>query len=259
MKLLGRAIAGIAVAGLLAALADCGTTPLPPGTSLDAKYHLLASSNFRAEGVQRTRLIVTGMPEGANKISDSANAYLDDFFRQQNAETAYGQIYAPFVLGNWSRYRDYLEHALESAGRPVDLLVYSAGAFSLLGLPEKYWGAIRSLTFASPLVGRDALTKGQGGAQRIMAALIGSRLPTADAYISSIDGLLERLLADGVSVKVSLGSLDTLLDNRVIADAFQRYNSERTRIPVETVDRPHGLTAGQVNHLFEESSTVQNP
>jgi hypothetical protein len=258
--LLCRALTGIStLAGLAAILAACATTPpLPPRTVLDSRNHLLASSNFQSEEVKRTRVIVTGMPEGPNKVSDSTNSYLDDFFAEQNQETACGQIYAPNLLGNWARYRDYLEHTLGHARGPVDLLVYSAGAISLMGLSKEFWGDIRSLTFVSPLVGREAFSPGSDPVKKMMAVLLGSRLPPADKYMSSIDELLEHLMAAGVTVRVNLGSGDTLLDNTVIADRFSRYNAARTRIPIEIADRPHGMTASQVNRLCEQVSAGQS-
>jgi hypothetical protein len=140
----------------------------------------------------------------------------------------------------------------------VDLLVYSAGAISLMGLSKEFWGDIRSLTFVSPLVGREAFSPGSDPVKKMMAVLLGSRLPPADKYMSSIDELLEHLMAAGVTVRVNLGSGDTLLDNTVIADRFSRYNAERTRIPVEIADRPHGMTASQVNRLCDQASAAQS-
>jgi hypothetical protein len=173
---------------------------------------------------------------------------LDDFFRQHDHQTACGQVWAPTPSGSWAGYRRSLEHALLASHAPVDLVVYSAGAMALMGLPSEAWGRIRSLTFASPLTGANVLPKGFSAA---VAAIL---FPSTDRYMRSIAGLLDRLRAEGATVRVSLGGRDTVLDNARIAAQFSRYDPGGRQIQIEIIDRPHGMTALDVQRLFEPST-----
>ncbi len=232
----------VAAATLLAA---CTTAPLlPSNADLDAANHFFASANYRSEETTRTLLIVTGIPEGPNRLANSTGATLDEFFRQQDRETACGQVYAPTPSGSWAGYRRYLEHALLASHAPVDLVVYSAGAMGLMDLPRESWRRIRSLTFASPMLGGNVLPKG------FRAAVAGILFPSTDRYMRAVDGLLDFLLAEGAPVRVSLGGRDTVLDNARIIARFKMYDPGSTRIRLETVDRPHGMTALDVQQLF---------
>lgn len=71
--------------------------------------------------------------------------------------------------------------------------------------------------------------------------------------MSSIDDLVESLLANEVPVAVNLGMGDEYLDNTVISNSFGRYNREGTRVRIEIANRTHGMTARQLNQLFSVS------
>jgi hypothetical protein len=244
-----RLIPCLLVAAGAILLAACTTAPaLPLNADIDTGNHLLASTNYRSEETTRTLLIVTGIPEGPGRIADSMGSTLEDFFSQPDRQTACGQIYAPTPAGSWAGYRRYLEHALLASHAPVDLVVYSAGAMGLMDLPREAWTRIRSLTFASPMLGANVLPKGFGA---VIAAIL---FPSTDRYMRSIAGLLDYLLAEGAPVNVSLGGRDTVLDNAQIAARFSQYDPGGTRIRIETIDRPHGMTALDVQRLFEPST-----
>lgn len=192
----------------------------------DGKKHFLPSENFGK--TPKAVILVTGYPEGPNELAKSSKATLDAFFEKADEETAIAQVYTGNVFrpSDLSRLPEYLQYALDKAGNSrINLIVFSAGALSLMNLPEEYWQRIDSLTLISPLVGKGGIRDDNitSNFYRFAVFLTNpvTKIPTTDEYLKSIAPLVNNLREQGKPVEVILGEKDELINSRFVQKLFQ--------------------------------------
>lgn len=232
--LIGGALVTAAAGGALAYLifeAGKGNKKemvLPPGTSIDNSYHFLYTNNWADEAVWKRWLIVTGAPEGPNKLSNSEGTTLNELFVRFSSELAVGQVWTGIDL---KRNRFYLQEALKrSKDLPVSLLVFSAGALSLIDLPKEFYKKIVSLAIVSSVAGWGCL---RGSVAQLTGRVFG--MPATDDYLDNVVPFIADLKERGVPISVTLGKKDTILDSDFIASKFQ----DRLGITAVFEDRGH--------------------
>lgn len=204
-------------------------------TFWDKKNHLLASKNF---GHAATSIvIVTGFPEGPNQLAQSEGTKLDTFFAQASPERAIAQVYLGSNLRDIQRLSLYLDQVLARAGNSaVKLMVFSAGAQSLVNLPKENYPKIASLTIFSPLIGGESLGPKIPRIFRLAAAFL-LRIPKTSEYLETIASLIKAL--DHKPVEVVLGESDQFINSRWVKEAFgQRF----PQIPITLLSRGHPPT-----------------
>lgn len=211
----------------------------------DKTNHLLFSPEFGK--APRAIILVTGYPERAGMLADSSGTTLEGFFGQANEEISMAQVYTGSIFPRpVSDLSYYLKHALEEAGdsTKIDLVVYSAGAISLKGIPEKCFDRIDSLTFVSPLVGRKGVRQDSRYSRKWVRALMRiAGIPKTDDYAKSIDPLIKNLQKRGKPINVVLGEKDELIDNEAVEKLFKDNFPD---VPITTNPRTHAATIEEI-------------
>lgn len=207
----------------------------------DGKNHLLSSENFGK--TPKAVILVTGYPEGPNELAKSSKATLDAFFEKANEKTSMAQVYTGSLFpGPIRDLPEHLKHALDKAGDStrIELVVYSAGAMSLIGLPEEYFDRIDSLTFISPLVGQESIREDSSyrHARFLMRPFAG--IPNIDSYRKSITPLIKNLQERGRPINVILGEKDGLINNESVQKLFQDKFPD---VPITITINPRGHAA----------------
>ena len=267
--------AGAAVATAL--LAAAGSSPpvppqepaervLPLNTKLDKDHNLLYSANIDAlnNQIETIRMVVTGFPEEAGELSQSKRSNLDAFFASCDEKTACMQVYTGNVVkmgkngiervNVYQKVQANLRHALDKTDKPVDLVVYSFGAFSLINLPDEYLEKIRSIRFISPFVGTDVLYTPHLIINKILGAISG--LPSTSDYFGKVKPLVEKLLEARKSVSVDLGSRDELIKTEDVRKAF---TDTSLQVTVDVKDREHGISANDLVGYFNQLNPQTSP
>ena len=269
--------AGAAVATAL--LAAAGSSPpvppqepaervLPLNTKLDKDHNLLYSANIDDlnNQIETIRMVVTGFPEEANELAQSKGNYLDAFFASCDEKTACMQVYTGNVVKReeqgigietvnvYQKVQENLKHALDKADKPVDLVVYSFGALSLIDLPDEYLNKIRSLRFISPFVGTDVINTSHPILNKILGVISG--LPSTSDYFGKVKPLVEQLLQAGKSVSVDLGSRDELIKTEDVQKAF---TDTSLQVTVDVKDREHGISANDLVGYFNQLNPQTSP
>ncbi|MDD5147749.1 MAG: hypothetical protein PHV63_04365 [Candidatus Daviesbacteria bacterium] len=235
--------------------------PRPPGNPeqvrlwgidllFDKANHVLYSLELGQ--TPRLLILVTGYPEGKGELANSAGVTLEGFFKQANNEIAMAQVYTgsrynPRQIVNLSKY---LKHTLDIVGNstPVDLVVYSAGAMSLTGIPQEYFDRINSLTFISPVVEVGSIKKvSESKYARFLKGVLKkiTGIPSINEYFKSITPLIEDLQQRSRSVNLILGEKDDVVNNGDVQKAFHDHFAH---VPITfTINsRNHATTVEEV-------------
>lgn len=241
----GISIAAIALVGLTYLKLQKHTSSKEhtcQNTRLDTLHNSLFTPEYANENnTQPHRLLVTGYPEEAGMIvSSNPKQTLDDYFlvsNEQRAQVALGAN--PFKLKE--RAQNNLQYALEISSQPVDLIVYSAGALSLMNLPEQYWEKIKSITFVSPMIGSDVI---QDGVFKYLATVLG--IPDSQTYLQNISPVLRHLQNLKKPLSLFVGAEDEILNSTQIVQSFQGPSPTYT-----DPKRHHAISAQEINALLD--------
>lgn len=214
-----------------------------PGIYIDTPHHFLYSENWGEETVKKRWLIVTGSPEGPNRLSDAEETTLGELFEKASPDLAVGQVWTGFDLGpSLKNNRFYLREGLARAGgSKINLIVFSAGALSLFDLPEELREKVSAITFVSPEVGRDSA---KGKLSQAMAQGLGA--VSTEQYFDNVSSFIVDLRNRNLPVRVVLGQKDDIIDTQFVASQFKK----RFGIEAEWVDRGHAPSPSEVIQLF---------
>ena len=178
--------------------------------------NLVATKNW-GEKID-SQLYLTGIPEGANQLTDKESMNL--VFGQANKAVA--QVYFDgFALGKDKRQiiKENSKEAINLAGVKLTVVAYSSGFLNLMDYSEEEVDKIDRLILVNPMLGRGSLNN--------KYAIFGYMFPSKEEVLKKT-ALIFEMLARKDAIFAVLSEKDSFMNNKVIESVLKkRINPER--------------------------------